>query len=65
VAPVSRLGGCQRAVGTCQSLQSSGRSSFHLCDIAELMPMSAAVDESSGNSLPFTCNALDSTVRSK
>ena len=46
-------------LGTCQSLLSSGRSSFHSRDIAELMPMSADVSESSGNnSLPFTCNAL-------
>jgi len=34
-----RLGGCQRAVGTCQSLQSSGRSLFHSRDTKELMPM--------------------------
>jgi hypothetical protein len=28
-------------------------------DMTELMPMSADVSESSGNSLPFTCNALE------
>ena len=33
--------------------------SFHSRDIAELMPMSANVPISSGNSLPFTCNALE------
>jgi hypothetical protein len=33
--------------------------SFHSRDIAELMPMSADVAIFSGNSLPFTCNALE------
>jgi hypothetical protein len=37
------------AAGTCQSLQSSGRSSFLSRDIGELMPMSADVFESLGN----------------
>jgi hypothetical protein len=36
----------------------SPQAEVHSRDIAELMPMSADVPESSGNTLPFTCNAL-------